>query len=51
MENEDDVEGVEFFAGDSEGETDEDGVEYNAEFEDEDCGDLGSVVFEQSIPL
>ena len=45
MEDEDDVEGVEGGAGDGEGEADEDGVEDYAEFEDEDCGHLGGVVF------
>lgn len=45
MESEDDVEGVEFGAGDGEGEADEDGVEDYAEFEDEDCGHLRGVVF------
>ena len=45
MEDEDDVEGFELFASDGEGEADEDGVEYYAEFEDEDGGHLGGVVF------
>jgi len=46
VEDEDDVEGVEGGAGDGEGEADEDGVEDYAEFEDEDCGHLGGVVFD-----
>lgn len=45
VEDEDDVEGVEAGAGDGEGEADEDGVEDDAEFEDEDCGHLRGVVF------
>ena len=45
MEYEDDVEGVEFLARDCEGEADEYGVEYHAEFEDEDCRHLRGVVF------
>ncbi|KFY06173.1 hypothetical protein V492_08125 [Pseudogymnoascus sp. VKM F-4246] len=36
VEDEDDVEDDEFFAGDGESETDEDGVEDDAELEDED---------------
>ncbi len=45
VEDEDGVEGCEGGAGDGEGEADEDGVEYYAEFEDEDGGHLGGVVF------
>ena len=45
MEYEDDVEGVEFLACDCEGEADEYGVEYHAEFEDEYCCHLRRVVF------
>ena len=46
MEDEDDVEGCEGGGGsDGEGEADEDGVENHAEFEDEDGGHLGGVVF------
>ena len=45
MEDEDDVEGDEFGAGDGESEADEDGVEDDAEFEDEDGGHLSGVVF------
>lgn len=45
VENEDYVEGCEFFAGDGESETDEDGVEYYAEFEDEYARHLCGVVF------
>lgn len=45
MEDEDDVESFELLACDGEGEADEYGVEDDAEFEDEDRGELGSVVF------
>ena len=45
VEDEDDVEGGEFVAGDGEREADEDGVEDHAEFEDEDGCQLGGVVF------
>ena len=38
MEDEDDVQGVEFGARDGEGEPDEDAVEDDAEFEDRDGG-------------
>ena len=45
MEDEDDVEGVELLTGDGQGQANEDGVEYDAEFEDEDGRHLGGVVF------
>lgn len=45
MEDEDDIEGFELLACDREGETDENGVEDDAEFEDEDGGELSGVVF------
>ena len=45
VEDEDDVEDCEFGAGDGEGQADEDGVEDDAEFEDEDGSHLGGVVF------
>lgn len=45
MEDEDDVEGFELLACNCEGEADEDGVEDDAEFEDEDGGELGGIVF------
>lgn len=43
VEDEDDVECDEFITGDSEGKTDEDGVEDNTELEDEDGSKLSSV--------
>ena len=46
VEDEDDVEGWEFGAGDGEGQADEDGVEDYAEFEDEDCCHLGAEIFD-----
>lgn len=46
MEDEDDVEGAELVAGDGEGEADEDGVEDDAELEDEDGRHLGRVVLD-----
>ena len=46
VEDEHHVQGVELGAGDGEGEPDEDGVEDDAEFEDEDCGHLRGVVFD-----
>ena len=46
MEDEDDVEGDEFRSCDCEGEADEDGVEYHAEFEDTNRCHLGGVVFD-----
>jgi len=45
VEDENDVEGGEFCSCDGEGESDEDGVEDDAEFEDCDGGQLGSVGF------
>ena len=45
MEDKDDVEGVELFTSDGQGQANEDGVEYDAEFEDEDGCHLGGVVF------
>ena len=45
MEDEDDVEGDEFLSRDGEGQADEDGVEYHAEFEDTDRCHLRGVVF------
>ena len=44
VEDEDDIQGCEFGAGDGESEADEDGVEDDAEFEDEDRGHLGRKV-------
>ena len=46
MEDEDDVEGLEFLACDGEGEAYEDGVEHDAEFEDEDGRHLRRVVLD-----
>lgn len=40
MEHEDDVQGAEFVARDPQVEPDDDGVEYNAEFQDQEGGDL-----------
>ena len=45
MEYENDIEGIESLARDCKGEADEYGVEYHAEFEDEDCCHLRCVVF------
>ena len=45
VEGQHDVEGGEFGAGDGEGQADEDGVEYHAEFEDEDGRHLRGGVF------
>lgn len=45
MEDEDDVEDVEFGASHSESQSNEDGMEDDAEFEDEDSGHLCGVVF------
>ncbi len=45
VEHQDDVEGVELLTGDREGEADEDGVEYHAEFEDAYGRHLRGVVF------
>ena len=49
MEDEHDVEGIELLAGDGEGQADEDGVEDDAEFEDEDCRHLSRVVLPRLI--
>lgn len=48
VEDEDDVEGFELVAGDGEGEADKDGVEDDAELEDEDGRHLRGVVFEEA---
>ena len=45
MEDEDDVEDVEFVASHSKSKSNEDGVEDDAEFEDEDGGHLCGIVF------
>lgn len=47
MKDEDDVQGVEFPARDSKCEADKDGVEDDAELEDEDCSHLRCVVFDE----
>ncbi len=45
MEDEDDVEDVEFVASHSKSQSNEDGMEDDAEFEDEDSGHLCGIVF------
>ena len=45
MEDEDNVEDVEFVASYGESQSDEDGMEDDAEFEDEDGGHLCGIVF------
>ena len=45
MEDEDDVEDVEFGASHSESKSNEDGMEDDAEFEDEDGGHLCGILF------
>lgn len=51
VEDEDDVEGCEFLAGDGEGEADEDGVEDDAELEDEDGRHLRGVVLDPAAAV